>query len=274
MRIHGVAHRSELSSLGITEKDRRRLLREGRMARVGTFYVTPEAPASLLPLLQDGVRPTCVSAAEHHQLWIPLHEDTHIYRPRGVERDEPKEDWVEHGAGLRSWPDVMPIADLTLTLEHAARCLPVRDAAILLESAVQRKRISLHRARQIVDGLPLRLRTPLRRIDPRAESGTETAVRWWLESLRVAVTPQVRIPGAGRVDLKIGESWIIECDSAQYHDNPEQYHEDRRRDLVLKARRYTVTRLTWEQVFLDWEATKEHLLACLRRRDHRRPLPR
>ena len=76
----------------------------------------------------------------------------------------------------------------------------------------------------------------------------------------------------GRVDLKLGQNWIIECDSVQFHDNPRQYHLDRARDLQLQARRYTVTRLTWEQVFLDWERTSELLLTILRRREHRRPL--
>ena len=244
------------------------------MIRVGTFYATPEAPADLLPLLRNGVRSTCVSAAAHHDLWTPLHTGTHVYRPRGIPQPTEQHGWVAHGRGMRFWPDLLPIADLALTLEHAARCLPVRDAAILFESALHQQKLSLQQAHQIVAGLPLRLRTPLRRIHRRAESGTETAVRWWLESLRVAVTPQVWIPEVGRVDLMLGESWIIECDSARFHDSPAQYHKDRRRDLLLKARRYAVTRLTWEQVFLDWESTKQQLLACLRRRDHRRPLPR
>lgn len=274
MRIRGVAHRSELTSLGISEKMRQKMLLAGTMVRVGTWYVTPEAPADLLPFLREGMRPTCLTAAEHHQLWVPPHDKSHVYRPRGVARNALDEDWIAHGAGMRSWPDALPYADLPLTLEHAARCVPVRDAAILFESAVQKRKLSLRRAKGIVEGLPQRRRNQLRRIDPRAESGTETAVRWWLESLRVPVTPQVQIAGVGRVDLKLGKSWIIECDSVKYHDNPKQYHEDRRRDLVLKARRYTVTRLTWEQVFLSWDTTKEQLLTCIRRRDHQRALPR
>lgn len=274
MRIRGVAHRSELRGLGLAEKKRRLQLQEGIITRVGAFYVTAEAPADLLPFLEAGVRPTCFTAAVHHELWVPLHENSHVFRPRGIDLEEPDEDWVEHGRGLRSWPDALPVADLPLTLEHAARCVPNRDAAILFESAMQQQKISPGRARRIVEGLPQRLRAPLRRIDPRAESGTETAVRWWLESRRVPVTPQVRIAGVGRVDLKVGRSWIIECDSTKHHDNPQQYHEDRRRDLLLRAMGYTVTRLTWEQVFLKWEDTEAELLRCIRRRDHHQPLPR
>ena len=173
---------------------------------------------------------------------------------------------------MRSWPDSDPVAELELALEHAGRCLPVRDAAILFESALNKGLLTWHVAQRIVSGLPSSRRRQLARVSPLAESGTETAVRWWLESLHVPVTPQVVVPGVGRVDLKLGQNWIIECDSVQFHDNPRQYHLDRARDLQLQARRYTVTRLTWEQVFLDWERTSELLLTILRRREHRRPL--
>lgn len=274
MRIRGVAHRSELRELGFTDKERRLQLEAGIITRVGAFYVTSRAPAALLTFLEAGVRPTCFTAAVLHELWVPLHEHAHVFRPRGVDLEMLDEDWIEHGRGLRSWPDVSPIADLPLTLEHAARCASARDAAILFESAVQQRKISLERARRIVEGLPQRVRDPLRRIDPRAESGTETAVRWWFESRRVPATPQVHIAGVGRVDLKVGRSWIIECDSTKHHDNPAQYHEDRGRDLRLRAKGFTVTRLTWEQVFLDWKETEQELLQCIRRRDHQQPLPR
>lgn len=131
----------------------------------------------------------------------------------------------------------------------------------------------MHQALGIVAGLPQSLRGPLGRVSPFAESGTETAVRWWLESLRVTVAPQVRIPGIGRVDLKLGKSWIIECDSRKYHDTDEQFHRDRARDLRLRALGFIVTRLTWEQVFMDWNETEQLLLTVLRRRDHRRNVP-
>ena len=307
MKIPGIAHRSDLAGLGITDADRRRLLRRGRMSRAGTWYVTDAAPQDLVSLLAQGVRPTCVSAALHHGLWVPLHEGDHVYRPRGLAAVEPRRnivvtgrdaavtgrdtavtsrdvavtgrdvavpgrDMVMHGSAMRSWPDRAPIADLPLALEHAMRCLSVRDAAILLESALNRRKISMGEVERLLAALPAVRRAQLARVTPLSESGTETAVRWWLESLHVPVTPQVRVAGVGRVDLKLGTSWIIECDSATYHDNPEQYHRDRARDLRLQARRYMVTRLTWEQVFLGWEETKAQLLTIIRRRDHRRPL--
>ncbi|MEE1618748.1 endonuclease domain-containing protein [Brachybacterium sp. J153] len=269
MRIPGIVHRSDLSTYGIDEAARRRLLRLGLMVRVGTWYVRDTAPPEVVGLLAQGLRPTCVTAAPHHGLWTPLHDGAHVYRPRGLAAGGKPAELVMHGSDLRSWPDRDPVASLEMTLDHAGRCLPVRDAAILYESALNRRRLSEHAAQQLVAALPSSRRQQLSRISPHAQSGTETAVRWWLESLHVPVTPQVRIPGVGRVDLQLGERWIIECDSVRYHDSPQQYHLDRARDLQLQSLGYSVTRLTWEQVFLDWERTSALLLTILRRRDHR-----
>ena len=43
------------------------------------------------------------------------------------------------------------------------------------------------------------------------------------------------------------------------------------RDLYLTSRGYRVTRLSWEQVFVRWEETREMLLAILRRGEHLEP---
>ena len=99
-------------------------------------------------------------------------------------------------------------------------------------------------------------------------------MRWWLEERCVQVRSQVQLLPDVRVDLLLGTNWVIECDGRQFHDDPDQYQEDRRRDLALSAHGFRVTRLTWEQVFLNWKATAQMLQTMLRRRDHRRALPR
>ena len=37
----------------------------------------------------------------------------------------------------------------------------------------------------------------------------------WLQQVRVQVRPQVQIPGVGRVDLVVGNSLIVECDTPE-----------------------------------------------------------
>lgn len=299
MRIPGVIHRSEISRLGIEPRQVRRWLASEQLRSVGTWYITAEAPDDLVSLLAVGVRPTCLDAAALYGLFIPLHPGVHVYRPRTSPtsqdrprtrmaplrrradphtgelvsvryRDERLQELVFHGPQCRMWPSNDPVPDLSQVLLHSGRCLPVKKAAALFESALNKRLITEGELSGVIGALPSKVATPLSRVRGDAESGTETTVRWWLESLRVPVRPQVVIPGVGRVDLLIGNSWIIECDSRQFHDDPEQYHRDRARDLRLRAVGYTVTRLTWEQVFLQWEETEQMLLAVIRRRDHRR----
>src|SRR5699024_12821697 len=95
-----------------------------------------------------------------------------------------------HRPLLTAWPDHDPVPVLDLVLVHAAHFLPIRKAAVLFDSAIQRGKLTLADAKAIVASLPVRLRRPLSRLRPDAESGTETLVRWWLESRRLQVTPQ------------------------------------------------------------------------------------
>lgn len=179
-----------------------------------------------------------------------------------------------HGPALRAWPDTDPVPGIARVLEHAGRCLETVDAATVFESAVHQGQISLDRALDVVAVLPGNSRRALCRIRGDAESGTETTVRWWLEGRRVPVRSQVWVPGVGRVDLLVGDSWVIECDSRRHHDTDDAYRRDRARDLELRALGYTVTRLTWEQVFVSWYSTQRSLLAVIARGDHHRTIAR
>lgn len=297
MEIPGIRHRNQLRREGWTRRELDRWKRSGAAVSRQPWYLTDSAPPELVGLLALGVRPTCLDAALFHGLWVPRGDGVHVYRPRaGADREQlesttvaPLRRWktdnaenpdrqevlVLHDTTPRAWPDDDPVPGLVLVLEHAARCLPIVDTAVLLESAVQRKRLNFGAARALVESLPARFRRPLSRIRADSESGTETTVRWWLESRGVGVSAQVKFPGQSRrMDLLVGRSLVIECDSRQFHDDPTGYDEDRRRDLYLIAMGYQVIRLTWEQVFLDWEETEKMLLAVLGRGVHlRSPRP-
>lgn len=294
MRLSGILHEGDLARVDLTPREVGRLRRAGVIRSVGSWLVTDEADPRILPFLQADLRPTCLDAAVLHGLWTPASDRAHAFRPRvgrasaapvgrtvpGIRRPtasrapHPQRVAVPmlHNPVLRAWPDLDPVPELPLVLLHAGRCLSTVEAAILVESALNRCLIGRHEVRDVLAALPQRRRAELERVDGRSESGTETRVRWWLESHRVPVRVQVVIQGVGRVDLLVGESWIIECDSWEFHGEGERYHRDRARDLRLRALGYTVTRLTWEQVFLDWDSTCALLSSVLRRRDHHRHL--
>lgn len=301
MRVPGIYHPRDLPELGVDPRARRRLLAEGRLHRCGPWFVTDEADPLVAAVLRTGARPTCLDAAVLHQLWVPPHPGVHVRRPR-TGPETPKaplwrgtplisrrgksvatesgqlraispgslQPYVFHAPVHSAWTFRDPVPEVPDLLSDAARCLPVPLAAIVWESALERRLISEAEAQHLAAGLPADLARQLRRVRSDAGSGTETRVRWWLESMHVAVRSQVQVCRGIRVDLLVGSSWVIECDSRAHHTGDEQYHRDRWRDLTLRAMGYTVTRLTWEQVFLHWEATTAVLLQILRRREHRR----
>ncbi|MGP9538902.1 endonuclease domain-containing protein [Brachybacterium sp. AOP43-C2-M15] len=305
MKIQGVILKSELSRVEPNPRRRRAWLRDGTVRSAGQWYVTSEAPEDLVALLALGVRPTCLDAAALHGLWIPLGDGVHVYRPRVVDAPTPTprlmpirrhvdpeteelvpipepavgasrrrpQPLVLHAPRMRAWTGVDPVPDIIQTLDHAARCLPAVKAAILFESALHHGKLGRTDMERLLETLPQRYRSPLSRVRSDAQSGTETAVRWWLEERCARVRSQVQLMPHVRVDLLVGTNWVIECDSRRFHDDPDQYRVDRRRDLVLASRGYRVTRLTWEQVFLEWTATERMLTTMLRRREHRRALP-
>lgn len=293
VEIRGIKHQALLRAEGVPVTVVRRWVRTGAVTTVAQWYIRSNAPAGLIALLELGLRPTCLDAASLHGIWTPLHEGTHVFRPRRPLSDpaltgrtahplrrrrseiitsEEAQGLVLHRPLLTAWPDHDPVPDLELVLVHAAHCLPIRKAAVLFESAIHRGKLTLADAKAIVASLPVRLRRPLSRLRPDAESGTETLVRWWLESRRLQVTPQALFPdGRRRMDLLVGRSWVIECDSREFHDDPVSYAEDRARDLYLTSRGYRVTRLSWEQVCVQWEETEKMLLGILGRGDHLDP---
>ena len=292
MEVEGVRHRARLREDGVPQGTVRRWLRKGVMSSEQPWYITEAAPPGIVPVLRLGVRPTCLDGASLHGLWTPPHPGAHVFRPRQLHAGEElrgarvhpvrrrsgtvitlaEEELVLHGPALRSWPDHDPVPGLALVLTHAAHCLPVEKTAVLFESGLQRGLLTRREAERILASLPQRIRRPLSRIREDAESGTETIVRWWMESRRFPVRPQVLFPeGRRRMDLLVGKSWVIECDSREFHDDPLSYDVDRARDLYLASRGYRVTRLSWEQVFLRWEETQAMLLAILRRGEHLDP---
>lgn len=293
MEIPGIIHRSTLQAKGVSRRRRQSWLASGAMRSVPPWYITPEAPPDIVVLLEHGMRPTCLDAASLHGLWVPVHEGTHVFRPRSTSsrgdlekvlaapirrrRGEPLADrdpqpLVLHRTELRSWVDDHPVPDLGIALEHAGRCLPTVKAAVLFESALHRRLPSRRDADRVIALLPQRFGRPLGRIRGDAESGTETMVRWWLEARRIPVRSQGLFPRDDRrMDLLVGRRWVIECDSREFHDDPDGYEQDRARDLHLVAHGYQVTRLSWKQVCVEWASTEAMLRAVLSRGEHLRP---
>lgn len=292
MRLEGIVHQQD-----VEQRELRKIIDAGRedgsIDVVGRWYVHESANEDILPYLEAGRRPTCLDAAALLDLWVPNDTGVHVYAPRCGPRTDTSElqlpplrtihrpqyedvpgleDVIMHAPVLRSWPDHDPVPDVDVVIAHAARCQSTESVAVLLESALNSKILTLARARALVADLPNRLARALGDLHTDAQSGTETMVRRWFQAKGVPIRSQVKISQVGRVDMLVGTNWIIECDSRQYHTGEEQYAKDHARDLAATSLGYKVTRLTWSQIVMHWDQTEEMLERILRRRDHRRPL--
>lgn len=247
-----------------------RQIAQGALTQLGRgWYGTPETPENVARALKIGARLTCVDALELHGIWVVRDEKLHVATLRGEKPRTSDRDVVPHKYQHR-WPDFEPIMPIRIALDHLARCRGAEDAAIALESAANQGLLSADDIDEVLAGLPVKLRGSIGIIDPRAQSGTETRVRRYLQRLGVRVEPQWFVDGVGSTDIRVGERLIIECDSARYHTDPEAYAEDRRRDQLLIALGYVVLRLTWEDVMEEWERTRELLKSIVDHRLHRK----
>jgi very-short-patch-repair endonuclease len=158
-------------------------------------------------------------------------------------------------------------------LRQVLRYHGVETALIVLASACNLGLVSERTVAELIAECPAHQARQLARFDPRSESGSETRVRLFLVRRGYKVRPQAVIPGVGRVDLLVGESLIIECDSHAHHTGEASYRNDRRRDLSATADDYRVVRLAWEQCFLTWPTTTSLLLTHLHTRRYLRPPP-
>lgn len=138
-------------------------------------------------------------------------------------------------------------------------------------SAVNSGRLPEAEARHLLNRLGGRKRLAGQYFTPQSQSGSETRVRLFFQRHRVPVRAQAVIPGVGHVDLLVGRSWIVEADSDAHHGARRDVMVDRHRDLTARELGYDTLRLSYEQIWHDWDRTREALLAHLRTRRHLRP---
>ncbi|MDN5726892.1 MAG: DUF559 domain-containing protein [Propionibacteriales bacterium] len=162
------------------------------------------------------------------------------------------------------WRFSGPVAPVGDAVRQVIACHDPELALIVLESALNLGLIGWAEAEHLTRRASRRKAAVLAHLSEQAQSGGETRVRLFLELHGVHVRAQVSIPGVGRVDLLVGDRLVIECDSRQHHTGGKHYARDRRRDLELITLGYKPVRLTYHQIFFEWEATQQYLLRLVR----------
>lgn len=270
--------RADAARCGLSPRDLQAMITAGRVLRLGSrWFGDPSTPAYAVTALSAGYRLTCISALETHGLWVPdlwaarNHPHVAVRRPHRTLASLPRTRRIGVAHTVQAWPDPEPVLPLAVCLRHAARCLSADDLAVVLESAAERRVLGGSELTAILESLPQKTRRGVGPISGRSQSGTETKVRNYLRKLGVTVAEQPALLPDERMDLRVGERLVIECDSRSHHTDPAAFANDRRRDQQLLLRGYRVLRLTWEDVMLHWERTTFYLRQVIAGELHRAP---
>lgn len=266
-RRFGIWSRSTLEDVGYTARQIQRELESGKLKRViRGWYCEPDADPDFVTAVRRDAQIGCLSACQHHGLWVPPKQDLHLLLRPGAHQKASGGVVFHRGANLTQ-PILAPLED---ALHQVARHHEPENALIVVESALATERIGEAMAEAILAGISSRRSKAAKPASTLSQSGSETRVRLELRSLRVPHQQQVKIPGVGIVDFLVGESLIIEADSAEHHSGPAEYERDRQRDAASRGLGYDTVRLSYSQIWKTWDATRELLRAVLKTRRYRR----
>lgn len=267
----GVVSRRQLVRAGVDAADVDELRRRTALGVIRRgWYETPGADAAVVAAVRAGATVACVSALKHRPgVWIPPHQKR-LHTRWSRYRGRPKFDHQCRAHRTLATP-ITAVDALPEALICAANCLDP-DMFVAVADSVLRltPTVDLADIRQWFDGAPVRTLRLLGHLDPAAESGTESVVRYRLRRAHIGVRTQVVIPGVGRVDLLVGDRLIIECDSDGHHNGARRKAECRR-DRTSTVGNYRVLRIDYDEVMDDqeWAAFLQEVLALARKGRHR-----
>ncbi|MFZ2510284.1 MAG: DUF559 domain-containing protein [Gordonia sp. (in: high G+C Gram-positive bacteria)] len=266
---HGVASWRNLQKAGMTRTDRRKALAAGALLSIRRgWYKTATADARVVSSVAAGGVCTCISALRLHGVWIPEgHHRTHTRARPHTQKSGvagPPKPCRRYG---RPVSEDCAVDDVPTALAHAVRCVNDEELVVLLDSIMNLRLMSRDEIEAVLRPAPVAVQRLLDRT-AQSQAGTETMVRFRLQSRNIRVRSQVCIPGVGIVDLLVGDRLIVEVDGEQFHHSTEQFHKDRSRDAEALRLGYLSLRLTYRSVVHEWRTPEAVILAVVRRGDH------
>ncbi|MFV0534672.1 MAG: DUF559 domain-containing protein [Cumulibacter sp.] len=269
----GVIRTSLLHHSGLTSNDIRRAVAAGTLTRLRHgWYAASDHNEKVASAVRAGGVLSCVSALELHGIWVPEDRRNHVrlthhgnHRRGGMSTGVGA---VQCGRHLGALRPARGFDSLLTALSAAASCVSDEELVAVIDSILHHRKCTLTEIREALRDQPARVRTLLEHVDRRAESGSESVMRFRLARARIRSRPQVWINGVGRVDLLVGQRLVIELDSRAHHTDKLAYEMDRSRDLALFANGFVHVRITYHQLFCEWERVIAALLTVVRRREH------
>lgn len=267
----GVYSAAQLRDAGYTYAEIKKRVKSGTLKPIKRgWYRSADANETAIRAVQLGGRIGCLTGCQLHGLWVPEQHRRvpHVILPKNASVPPGKMHVQTHRYPGHTGSVVWPVTDC---LQQVLRNHDRETALVVMESAVHNQLISYEEGWGLIANLSESKQRLLKYFSDQAQSGSETRVRLELQRRRVPVKPQQYISGVGWVDLLVGRSWIIECDSKEHHSRADNYENDRRRDLLTEQLGYQTTRLSYRQIWRDWEVTKRILSGRLQTRKHSKP---
>lgn len=266
----GVARVSTVLAAGVSPSRIRLGIARGEARRIRKGWLaTPDAPAQVVRSVSLGGRVACVSAAQHHGLWTPPHDELHLGRPRRAGRTFADATGVVEHWMSPSWTAAEdPVESVEVLIRQVLLCCEREEAITIIDSALNKRMLTTSRLTRVVKKLPPRFATVLAEVDSASESGLESLCRVRLQNLSASIRSQVTIDGVGRVDLLIGGRLVLETDGRTWHEGGAAFHVDRTRDLTLHRLGYVVIRVSYAHVMDEWMLVELAIRAIVGRGEH------
>lgn len=264
--------RSQLLRRGYRDVDLRQAVECGSIIRVRSgWYTVATAPPDAVQGFRIGGRLTGLSALRTYGIWTPDTRKVHVTVPadaRGLRRPhdmrarlEPADSrgyritWTD-SAVARHRPHVWRTS-ITDTLVHILNEHDRVTSIVCLDAALHSREaggegIVVGELDDIFARAPRSAQAWRNEVDGRSEAGGETEFRLRALAAGIPFVPQPFVEGVGRLDGQIGPSTFVEIDGATWHDNPEAFEVDCRRDLKVAAHRGRVLRFTYQVFRRQW----------------------
>lgn len=282
-RAGGVASTSALVALGARLTAINDAVERGSVLRLRRGWVAlPDGPPDVIQAVRVGGRLSCLSVLRRERVWCATDSRLHVrVAPAAHNLSSPHDRRIPLGRPERfgialhrshraDLPEPEgPVDSFAWALLHAITCQPRDDAVVTLDSALHSGRVSRTGLEFLTVRLPAKYRALLELTDPGAASGLETKARLGLNRYNIPYRSQVQIPGAGRVDILIGDRLVLEVDGREWHSGAAAYARDRSRDLALIECGCLALRLSYDQVMGEWPRVIAVIRRLVARQEHR-----
>ena len=253
LQLGGAATTAELAADGAGRGLVRSAVRRGLVTDLGRGAVAlPGTDPDLVAAVRTRSWLTCTSALVRWGVPVLVAPAVpHLASAR--HRAEPRISWhrLRDPVPRDRGPDPRTRSlDPVTAVAHATRCLPRRDALVVVDAALRQRLVTRGELRAAVSRWdPGGAGWVLDHADDRAESVLESVLRFLLlqAGLR-CFEPQVRLPGVGRVDLLL-EGWLVlEADGRAHHSDRADFLRDRDRLAGAGAGGHVTLRFGYEDL--------------------------